>query len=108
MNNTKQKYRIEIPSKNHAKTFVYWIGADLELVTEKAEAVAVTEEESILAMERIGCVATCYREEPMTQTVTLKRFGPAIEVELPFGLYTAEILEEIEQNERYDRARAGK
>lgn len=60
----KQVYRIEIPSQNIEiqATFTFWIGESLELVPTKAQAVPCTEDESLQVMERIGCVATCFRE----------------------------------------------
>lgn len=59
----KNTYRIEIPSKFiEAAPFTFWIGKGMELVNTKAEAIEVTEAESLAVMEKIDCVATCYKE----------------------------------------------
>lgn len=63
MTQTKTIYRVEIKSKFATDTvFMFWIGADLELVSTLDQAVACTHDEHVSVMEKIQIEATAYNE----------------------------------------------
>jgi hypothetical protein len=55
-------YRIEIKGLHPGEKYTFYIGANGDLVKDKAKAVPVSEEVSTMMMERIDREAICYRE----------------------------------------------